>query len=103
MAKLHIREYAELANSGPHGFVTVPIGKGPGVAQTPLDIPPADSPAQSDPFAATTKFVRVHAKAACLIEIGNGAATSDSIPLAANQTEFFSGKEGETLSVITQA
>lgn len=57
---------------------------------------------QSAVVQADTHLVRVHTDAICSIKIGkNAVATTKSMRLAANQTEYFGVGQGEVVAVIT--
>lgn len=59
--------------------------------------------AQSAAFNAATTIIRVHADAACSVQIGgtNPTATTTSARFAAGQTEYFLVVAGDKLAVIT--
>jgi len=62
--------------------------------------------AQSSPFTAQTRLVRVQATAVCAIKIGKGATASagpvgGTTRMASGQTEYFAVHPGDQLSVIT--
>lgn len=98
MAKLYLTEYADIGAAGLHSMLAAPMGKEPGVDQTPIVI---GVEAKSAEFAETTRFIRVHADAICSIAVGSAPeATTDSKRMAANQTEYFGVKPGHKLSVI---
>lgn len=61
------------------------------------------SSTQSAAFNASTSLIRVHTDVACSVQIGgtNPTATSSSMRMAANQTEYFFVKAGDKLAVIT--
>lgn len=57
---------------------------------------------QSSAFANNTKFLRVHADAACRVEFGaNPTADGTSMRMAAGQTEYFGVTPGHKVAVIT--
>jgi hypothetical protein len=57
--------------------------------------------AQSAPFSAETRFIRVHTDAACSILVGaNPTATTAKKRLAADQTEYFGVRPGDRIAVI---
>ena len=75
-------------------------GEEPAIATQKIAI--GGSSTQSAVFNADTKFIRVHAAAICSIAFGtNPTATTNSMRLAANQTEYFSVLPGMRLAVIT--
>ncbi len=59
---------------------------------------------QSAVFDENTKFIGVHADAACSVEFGaDPSATTNSRRLAANATEYFTVTAGHKLAVITNS
>ena len=103
MAICDITEYEDLAVDA-QGKI-IPIGREPATANNPVAIGGAS--VQSAVFNARTKFIRVHADAACRVEIGvNPTAVADvSKRIGANGTEYFgvAVREGNPLraAVIT--
>lgn len=61
--------------------------------------------AQSAVFSSTTKIVRIHADVACHVVVGgtNPTATTNSMKVGANQTEYFVVTPGQRLAVIAAA
>jgi hypothetical protein len=61
--------------------------------------------AQSAAFSVGSKIVRIHTDVACHIEVGgiNPTATTSSMRLAADQTEYFVVAAGQKLAVIAAA
>lgn len=56
---------------------------------------------QSNPFNAATGFIRVHTDVVCSVAFGlNPTATTTSMRLAANTTEFFGVTPGHRIAVI---
>jgi hypothetical protein len=102
MAICDITEYEDLAIDG-QGKI-IPIGREPATANNPVAI---GAEAQSAVFNARTKFIRVHADAACRIEIGLDPEAVDNVSkrIGANGTEYFgvATRDGTLLraSVIT--
>ena len=59
---------------------------------------------QSAAFGDNTRFVRLHADAACRVLFGaNPTATGTSMRLAAGATEYFGVRPGEKLSVVSSS
>lgn len=97
---LDITEYAGLATEA--GNQTLPTALEPALLNQQVSI--AGASAQSAPFNAGTKVVRVHADAACRVAFGaNPTAAGTSMRMAAGQTEYFSVRPGLRLAVITSA
>lgn len=72
----------------------------PPIASQTLVISGSSNP--SNPFAATTTFIRVHTDAICSIAIGpSPTAVGTATRLAANQTEYFGVTPGHSIAVIT--
>ena len=95
MAFLWISEYASMP---------VQAGKFLGVADEPaLVVQPrlaiGGASAASFVFDKSTKFVRLHTDAICSVKFG-AVATLDDARLAANATEFFGVRGGDTVNVI---
>ena len=97
MANLFITEF-DSADT-PSGGVCVPVARAYGyVEQTPVAI--AGASAQSAAFAAETTLVRIHAAGICSIAFGpNPTATTNTMRLAADQTEYFSVPAGQSWKV----
>lgn len=72
----------------------------PSYSQPVINITGSSTPSQK--FQLTTILIRVHCDATCSIKVGgiNPTATTQSMRLAANQTEYFSVYQGEQLAVI---
>ena len=103
MAKLYITEYHDLpqafSNSAPQLVREPPL-----LDQTPVTI--AATAAQSAPFNASTRVIRLHTDVVCSVLIGPPAsttATANNQRLAANQTEYKMVVDGagHCVSVIT--
>jgi hypothetical protein len=93
-----ITEYAELARDAMN--LTIPAGQEPATAEQQVAI--GGGSVQSAAFASTTRFVRLHADAACRIAFGvNPTAAGTSRRLAAGQTEYFGVIGGQKVAVIT--
>ncbi len=105
MAKLYIREYANVAavghSSGP-AFVAGQAPQEPCIARQTVDF--TSGQAASNPFNAKTTFIRVHTDSICLMDVGSSPnATSNGDRMVANQTEYFGVATGygHTLSVVS--
>lgn len=100
MATLYITEYESLNQSHLAG-TGAPIVKCPPLAKQTVAI--SGSSTASLAFSSTTRIIRVHADSICSVAIGNVqpvASTSDP-RFAANQTEYFAVKPGDSLAVIS--
>lgn len=100
MAVAYIAEYAELMPP------SAPGGRGQIAMQPPLAEQTVAIGAEADSaaFNAQTKFVRIHVDAICSIQFGTApTATTSTMRLAANQTEYFAVPLGANykVSVIT--
>lgn len=97
MAKLYITEFEQMpAVVGGR----VAVGRAPGVEQTPVAIGGAS--VQSAAFGTRARFVRIHTDAICSIAFGaNPTATTNSLRMAANQTEYFGVTVGDKVAVIS--
>lgn len=106
MAVLYVAEFHSIApvnNPGASAFASTPIAfMPPSMEQT---VPISSSSATSNPFAATTRFIRVSTDTTCSIAIGtnNPAATTSNARLAANQTEYFGVLAGQQIAVIANS
>lgn len=99
MATLWITEYTRLAYEG--SGASVLVGKEPSKTQT-LAIVGASG--ASTAFRADTRFVRMHTDTACYVGFGDApVATSGSMRMAANQTEFFGVVGGHAVAVLIGA
>lgn len=87
MAICDITEYEDLAIDG-QGKI-IPIGREPATANNPVAI--GGGSVQSAIFNARTKFIRVHADAACRVEIGVDPTAVNNVSkrIGANGTEYF--------------
>jgi mRNA degradation ribonuclease J1/J2 len=97
MATLYVTEYERIP-VGAGG--SIPMGAEP--AQAAQTVAIGGVTAQSNAFAATTQYIRVHADAICSLAFGtNPTATAVLTRLAANQTEYFSVRPGDKVAVIS--
>jgi len=99
MATLYITEFAEIQGGDNNG--KVPVVKLPPLAEQTVAI---GAETDSAAFNAATKFIRVHCDAICSIKVaatGNPAATTSSMRLPADHTEYFAVDAGGKLSVIS--
>jgi hypothetical protein len=96
MAVVYISEFSTLAqfpNQGPQ------MAAWPPIAEQTVAI---GVEAKSQPFGATTRFIRIHTDSACSIMIGaNPTATTAKLRMAGNQTEYCGVNPGDRLSVIS--
>lgn len=91
MAKVYITEYADLRGNA--GFE-------PNTAEQ--TITSAATSSQTSAFDANTNWIRVHTDGIISIKIGtNPTATTSTLRMAANQTEYFCVVPGHKLAVIT--
>ena len=72
----------------------------PSLSQPVISITGSSTPSQ--PFNTQTIMIRIHCDAICSVKVGGRTpvATTTSMRLAANQTEYFSVQEGDALAVI---
>lgn len=92
MATLYITEFASVYQ----GRMVIP--QTPGSHQTVAIGTEADSVAFKD----TTVVIRVHADAICSLAFGSApTASTTTMRMAANQTEYFAVRPGDKLSVIS--
>lgn len=97
MAVLYVTEYVTQI-SDPNGKI-VPAAEEPALLTDTVAI--GASSTQGDVFNVKTKFVRVHTDVACHVAFGdNPTASTSSMRLAANQTEYFGVQAGQRLAVI---
>ena len=102
MAKLYVTEYSDVPSAYAAASMQL-VREPPLVDQAPVAI---GTVAQSLPFNASTRIVRLHTDAICSIAIGPPAttnATTNNQRMAANQTEYklVPGNSGYVVSVIT--
>ena len=97
MAKLYVTEFLDAPRI--LGQV-IQCGAQPGVDQVPVVI--GAGSLQSAAFAATTRFVRIHADSICSVAFGiNPTATANSARMAANESDYFGVAPGQKVAVIT--
>lgn len=98
MAILDVTEYASLSLDAQGRQVLV--GKEPSRVNQQVAI--GGGSTQSSAFSDITRFVRLHADAACRIAIGpNPTAAATSMRMGANQTEYLGVNPGDKIAVIT--
>lgn len=94
MAKLYVTEFAGAGQNHMQVAQAAPI-----VEQTPVVI--GAGSLQSAAFDAATTVVRIHTDAICSLAFGtNPTATTSTMRMAADQTEYFSVKFGQKVAVI---
>ncbi|MFO0201966.1 MAG: hypothetical protein ACK528_02440 [Alphaproteobacteria bacterium] len=97
MPKIYITEYQSLAKDRADNV----IAAGSEPANLVQAVTFAASSVQSEAFAETTQFVRVHSDATCQVLFGSDPdAALGGTRLIANGTEFFGVRGGLKLSVI---
>jgi hypothetical protein len=97
MATLYISEYVR---TGLTTRALVLAGEEPSIASQTVSI--GASSAQSSALNAETRFVRVSTDATCSIAFGaNPTATTASMRLPANSTEYFAVMPGMKIAVIS--
>ena len=96
MANVYITEIADMANIGGH------TGQVPLLPEIGGQIVVVGSVASSQPFSASTRFIRVYADSACHLSLGENptASTGSPIKLGTGQTEYFGVGRGNKLSII---
>lgn len=98
MATLYISEHSDIAESL-RGAVQILLEDGTTVVEQTIPISVVSTPC-TNPFAATTRFVRIHSDAICSIAFGTSpTASTANKRLAANQTEVFGVKPGSNFKV----
>jgi len=98
MPKMYISEFDNLANFPRSGLVT-PAAQTPAIVQQMVDY--STSSLQSAVFNEKTRFVRVHVDGVAHVIFGdNPTATTNSMRMAADQTEYFGVTPGQRLAVI---
>lgn len=96
MATVYVSEYVD---TPVYIGQSIPAGNEAAVAEQHIAITGAST--QGAAFNAQTKFVRVHVDAICSIAFGpNPTATVTVKRMAANATEFFGVRPGDTIAVI---
>lgn len=99
MAILYVAEFKDLASDGKGHKVSAP--KWPALAQNTMDFTSSE---QNLTLQGATNFARIHADAACHINIGTSGtptATTSMAKLAADQTEFVGVPPGGVIRVIS--
>lgn len=99
MAKVYITEFSGVA-SMPGG--TAPVGAG--VQRNQATITSSGSSQASAAFNGGSKLVRIHTDGIISVAFGpvaSVAATTDSMRMAANQTEYFAPNRGDAIAIIT--
>lgn len=103
MAKVYITEFRGNAHAWKAAeVISAPQASDddPVVEQTPITSGGAS--AQSAAFNGATRMIRIHTDGIISIAIGsNPTASTNTMRLAANQTEYFGVKPGEKVAVIT--
>ena len=103
MATLYIEEFQGVGQPQQHrDFIGAALASRflPSTTQPVISITGSSTP--SNVFQNSTILIRVHTDAICSIKIGTypPTATSSSMRLAANQTEYFAVHGGDGLAVI---
>lgn len=103
MASLYIEEFQEVGQpQQQRDFIGAARAwrDRPSTTQPVIVIGASSTPSQ--PFGQQTILIRVHCDSICSIKVGglNPVATTQSMRLAANQTEYFSVQQGDALAVI---
>lgn len=99
MAKVYITEFSGVA-SMPGG--TAPVGAGAVRNQTPITS--SGTSQASAAFNGGSRLIRIHTDGIISIAFGPVAsvtATTDSMRMAANQTEYFAPNAGDAVAIIT--
>lgn len=100
MAVVDITEYAELTMAGRGHLVMA--GQEPSLRNQQVTI--GATSAQSAALSDVTRFVRIHAEAACRIAIGsNPTASAVSMRMGAGGTEYLGVLPGLKIAVIASA
>jgi hypothetical protein len=97
MATLYVSEYDHVVSllEGAN-----PVAQEPALAEQHIAI--GASSVQGSAFSSVTRFVRVHTDAICSIAIGTSpTAVATAKRMAANSTEYFGVRGGDTIAVIT--
>jgi len=103
MASLYIEEFQGVGQpQQQRDFIGSALATGdfPSFSQTPIAITGSSTPSQ--PFRLQTILIRVNCDVVCSVKVGGTSpvATTGNMRLAANQTEYFSVKQGDSLAVI---
>lgn len=100
MPILDITEYGELAVTGRGSLIMA--GQEPSTRNQQVEI--AASSGQSQALSDVTRFVRLHAEAACRVVVGaNPTASSTSMRMGAGGTEYLGVSPGLKIAVIASA
>lgn len=99
MATLYIAEFSKLYTN-PNGVGQ--MGECPPLAEQTVSI--GGSSTASAAFNAATSVIRIHTDAICSLAFGSApTASSVTMRLAANQTEYFGVAAGTKVAVITNS
>ena len=100
MPLLDITEYGELAMAGRGSLIMA--GQEPSTRNQQVEI--AAGSTQSEALSDVTRFVRIHAEAACRVSVGdNPTAASTSMRMGAGGTEYLGVMPGLKIAVIASA
>lgn len=100
MPLLDITEYGELAMAGRGSLIMA--GQEPSNRNQQVNI--SGSSTQSAALSDVTRFVRLHAEAACRVSVGdNPTASSASMRMGAGGTEYLGVTPGLKIAVIASA
>lgn len=100
-SKLTVTEFSTKGSAQNYAVVPIEVAQMPALTKQNLNFISGGPAVASSAFGASTRLIRVHAKAACSIVVGaNPTATTDDTPMAANSTEYFGVSPGDKLSVI---
>jgi hypothetical protein len=104
-AKLYVGEFESLNQNALSG-VEAPMAHCPPLALQA--IPFGTTVAFSAPFSSRTRVIRLHTDTVCAVYIGGlyagvTAGLNGAMRMAANQTEYFAVKPGDTLAVVTSS
>lgn len=98
MPLLDVTEYQELALAG-RGHMVM-SGQEPSLLNQQVSI--GNVSTQSAAFSDTTRFVRIHAEAACRVSLGaDPSATSASMRIGPGGTEYLGVRPGLKIAVIS--
>ncbi len=100
MPLLDITEYGEIATAGRGSLIMA--GQEPSIRNQQVEI--GATSAQSGALSDVTRFVRLHAEAACRVAVGtNPTASSTSMRMGAGGTEYLGVTPGLKIAVIASA
>ncbi len=100
MPLLDITEYGELAAAGRGNLIMA--GQEPSIRNQQVEI--AVASAQSGALSDVTRFVRIHAEAACRVSVGaDPTASLTSMRMVAGGTEYLGVTPGLKIAVIASA